>query len=117
MGCDNIGTISFRYRTLSYDMNLLPLSQGQLWNAHQLLARPPNTKLDVRWGEFTLVVKNISITMNDLIRCTIARVQRELTLGAVLVVRSLRTCWSLPRTSQDKGGRLDAQDGRGCACA
>ena len=50
-------------------------------------------------------------------RDRIARVQRELTLGAVMVVRSLWACWSLPWTSQDKGGHLDTQDGRGCACA
>ena len=39
----------------------------------------------------------------------IARVQREL----------MEQPWwgSLPWTWQDKGGRLDAQDSRGCACA
>ena len=46
-----------------------------------------------------------------------SRVQRELTLGAVMVVRSLWTCWSLPWTSQDKSGHLDTQDGRCCAYA
>ena len=40
------------------------------------------------------------------LRATIARVQHALTLGAVMVVVSLRT-------RQDKRGGLDAQDGRG----
>ena len=42
-------------------------------------------------------------------RNRIARVEREL----------MEQSWwgSLPWTWQDKGGRLDAQDGGGCACA
>ena len=36
-------------RTTAKD-KVLPLTQGQFWNAHILLARPPDTKLDVRYG-------------------------------------------------------------------
>jgi len=43
----------------------LPLLQGQLWNAHVLLARPPNTKLDVRLSSYKKLQKFLEVNSKD----------------------------------------------------